>query len=109
MASDAAAESEAVRDDWGQTLTELLNEHFFAPMRQWAKQHGTKLRAQAYGMPPASISTGAQLDLPEGEGVQWRTLSQLRYGTSMAHVFGHTVASSETRSEEHTSELQSLR
>jgi hypothetical protein len=96
LASDAADESAAVRDDWGQTLTELLNEHFFAPMRQWAKEHGTKLRAQAYGMPPAAISTGAQLDLPEGEGVQWRTLSQLRYGTSMAHVFGHNVASSET-------------
>ena len=65
-------------------------------MRQWAKQLGTKLRAQAYCMPPASISTAAQLDLPEGEGVQWKTLSQLRYATSMAHVFGHNVASSET-------------
>jgi len=86
----------AVRDDWGQTLTELLDDHFFAPLRQWAAAHHTKLRAQAYGTPPAAISTGAQLDLPEGEGVQWKTLSQLRYATSMAHVFGHNVASSET-------------
>ncbi len=96
LASGASDESSAVKDDWGQTLTELLNEHFFAPMRQWAKAHGTKLRAQAYGTPPASISSAAHLDLPEGEGVQWKTLSQLRYATSMAHVFGHPVASSET-------------
>jgi hypothetical protein len=94
--SASSDDSAAVRGDWGRTLTDLLNEHFFTPLRAWAKEHGAKLRAQAYGMPPASISTAAQIDLPEGEGVQWKTLSQLRYATSMAHVFGHPVASSET-------------
>jgi hypothetical protein len=96
LASGAGDEAVAVRSDWGHTLTDLVNDHFFAPMQQWAARHGTKLRAQAYGTPPAAISTNALIDLPEGEGIQWKTLSQLRYATSSAHVLGRLVVSSET-------------
>lgn len=96
LVSGAGSDAKAIRNDWGRTLTELLDDHFFAPLHAWAAAHHTKLRAQAYGTPPASISTMSRVDLPEGEGIQWKTLSQLRYATSAAHVLGRNVVSSET-------------
>ena len=90
---DAAA---AVRHDWGQTLTELLDERFLAPLDAWAGQHGTRLRAQVYGTPPATPSSARLVDLPEGEGAGWRELAASRWSASAAHVAGVPVASSET-------------
>ena len=51
--------ADAIRHDWGQTLTELVGDEFLAPLRAWAAAHGTKLRAQVYGIPPASVSSNA--------------------------------------------------
>ena len=86
----------ALRNDWGRTLTELLNERFLAPMQQWARQHGTRFRAQGYGTPPATLSSNALADLPEGEGAQWKALSSSRWATSASHIYGVPVTSSET-------------
>jgi hypothetical protein len=88
--------TEALRNDWGRTLTELLNERFLAPMQRWAHQHGTRFRVQGYGTPPATLSSNAFADLPEGEGAQWKTLSSTRWASSAAHIYGVPVTSSET-------------
>ena len=56
-----------VREDWGRTLTELLDERFIAPLGEWARARGTRLRIQGYGIPPATVSSNAAADLPEGE------------------------------------------
>src|SRR5438045_3624128 len=71
LASGEGAKAADVRHDWGQTLTELVGEHFISPLEQWATAHGTKLRAQTYGTPPASTSSATLVDLPEGEGAAW--------------------------------------
>ena len=96
LAFDAGPETPALRHDWGQTLTELLDERFLAPVHEWAKQWGTRFRAQVYGVPPATISSSAQVDLPEGEGAQWKTLRASRWASSASHLYGHPVTSSET-------------
>ena len=96
LAVEAGPQTAALRHDWGQTLTELVGEHFVAPLQDWAHRHQTKLRIQAYGTPPATLSTYAHADLPEGEGPQWRTLSSTRWASSASHVFGRPVTSSET-------------
>jgi hypothetical protein len=93
---DAGPASAAIRHDWGQTLTELLNERFLAPMQAWARQRGAKFRIQGYGIPPATISGNAGIDLPEGEGFRWTTLTSSRWAASIGHLFGRPVISSET-------------
>jgi hypothetical protein len=93
---DAGAATAAIRHDWGQTLTELLNERFLAPLQEWASRRGAKFRIQGYGIPPATISSNAGVDLPEGEGHRWTTLTSSRWASSIGHLFGKPVISSET-------------
>jgi alpha-L-rhamnosidase len=96
LVADNDPQSAGLRHDWGQTLTELLNERFAAPMQEWAHRHRTLFRFQGYGTPPATLSTNAHADLPEGEGAQWKTLSATRWASSASHVYGRPVTSSET-------------
>ncbi len=93
---DAGTASASIRHDWGLTLTELLDERFLAPMQSWARARGTKFRIQGYGIPPATISGNAGIDLPEGEGARWTTLTSSRWASSIGHLFGRPVVSSET-------------
>jgi alpha-L-rhamnosidase len=93
---DLGEKSKAVRHDWGKTLTELFNERFATPLHEWARQKHTLLRMQAYGIPPAELSSNALVDLPEGEGWQWKSLSATRWASSASHLYGRPVTSSET-------------
>ena len=86
-----------VRHDWGQTLTELAEENYLTPLREWAHQHHTRFRSQTYGVPPVILSSNALVDLPEGEaGPQWRTFNTARWASSASHLYGRPVTSSET-------------
>jgi hypothetical protein len=88
--------AETVRRDYGRTLTELFEERFLAPMREWASAHNVKFRIQNYGMPPASLASYRNADIFDGEGFEWRTLSATRWASSASHLFGRPVTSSET-------------
>ncbi len=96
LAADRGADGAMLREDWGRTLTELLDERFIAPLGEWARARGTRLRIQGYGIPPATVSSNAAADLPEGEGHQWRELTASRWASSASHLFDKPVASSET-------------
>ncbi|HEX7959098.1 MAG TPA: glycosyl hydrolase, partial [Terriglobales bacterium] len=96
LVMDLGPQTTAVRYDWGKTLTELFNERFAIPLHEWAQQKHTLLRMQAYGIPPATLSSNALVDLPEGEGWQWKTLSATRWASSASHLYGRPVTSSET-------------
>ncbi len=96
LVGDATTATSRIRHDWGQTLTELVGDEFLDPLRTWAASRGTKLRAQVYGIPPASVSSNALVDLPEGEGAQWRELRATRWAASASHVAGTPITSSET-------------
>ena len=93
---DAGPATAAIRRDWGRTLTDLLDERFLAPMQEWATRRGTRFRIQGYGIPPATISSNAGVDLPEGEGAQWKTLRASRWAASIGHLYDRPVISSET-------------
>jgi hypothetical protein len=88
--------AEKVRHDWGQTLTELVNENYLTQINNWAIVHHTRFRSQTYGEPAVSFSSQHLAALPEGEGPQWRAFSTLRWATSANHVFGNNVSSGET-------------
>lgn len=96
LVEDIGEKTYDVRRDWGKTLTELAEENYLAPIREWAKRHGTLFRSQTYGIPPVMLSSNALVDLPEGEGAQWRGFSATRWATSASHLYGRPVTSSET-------------
>ena len=96
LVADIGPKTGDVKYDWARTLTELFNERFVARLRVWAKGKGTYLRMQAYGIPPASLSSNSLVDLPEGEGAQWKSLSATRWASSASHIYGVPVTSSET-------------
>jgi len=96
LVGDAGAETSAIRCDWGRTLTELANDHYLALLRQWADRNGTRLRCQAYGEPPVTLSSNRLVDLPEGENPDWRGFSPARLASSACHLYGKPVASAET-------------
>jgi hypothetical protein len=93
---DIGPKTQAIRHDWGRTQTELLNERFFAPMQEWARQNGTRFRIQGYGIPAATISSNSGVDLAEGEGPQWKVVRASRWASSANHIYGRNVTSSET-------------
>ncbi|WP_116810575.1 glycosyl hydrolase [Steroidobacter cummioxidans] len=86
----------AVRFDWARTLSELVDERYLKPINAWANQRGTRFRAQVYGLPPPTLSSNALVDLPEGEGADWRRFNSTRWASSAAHIYGRSVVSSET-------------
>jgi hypothetical protein len=85
-----------VRFDWARTLSELVNERYLQPIAAWARTNGTRFRAQVYGLPPPTLSSNSLVDLPEGEGADWRQFNSTRWATSAAHIYGARVASAET-------------
>jgi hypothetical protein len=96
LVADVGPKTLDIRRDWGKTLTELYNERFLMPLHEWARQHHTLLRVQNYGLPAVSLSGYANVDLPEGEGAQWRVVRGTRWASSASHIYGHQVTSSET-------------
>jgi len=93
---DIGERTASVRRDFGRTLSELYEERFLVPMREWTRANKVLLRVQNYGMPPATIASHRYLDLAEGEGWHWRTLSTARWAASASHIFDRPVTSSET-------------
>ena len=96
LTGDIAENSTAIRHDWGRTLTELADDNYLTPIREWAHEHGTLFRSQNYGTPPVALSSNALVDLPEGEGWFWRRFSPTRWAASASHLYGRPVTSSET-------------
>jgi len=96
LAGDIGPMTGAVRHDWGLTLSELCEDQYLRPLTAWARAHGTKFRSQTYGIPPVTLSSQRLVDLPEGEGAQWRRFSTTRWASSANHLYGNPVTSSET-------------
>ncbi|MBZ5627032.1 MAG: glycoside hydrolase, partial [Acidobacteriia bacterium] len=96
LAGDIGEKTGAIRHDWGKTLSELADQNYLTPLRQWAQQHETRFRSQSYGIPPVTLSSSSLVDLPEGEGTQWRHFSATRWAASASHLYGKPVTSSET-------------
>jgi hypothetical protein len=97
LIADFGDKTAQVRRDWGRTLTELAEERYLTPIREWAHKHGTLFRSQTYGTPPVLLSSNALVDLPEGEaGPYWRKFSTARWASSASHLYRRQVTSSET-------------
>jgi len=97
--TESGPQTAALRHDWGETLTELLNERFLAPYQEWCHQHHVLARVQAYGTPPAQLSSYRYVDLPEGEqgdeAGHWNHFTASRWASSAGHMYGVPVISAE--------------
>ena len=96
LVRDIGEEAEDIRHDWGRTLNELINERYLTPVREWAAQHGTRFRSQTYGIPAVSLSSNRLVDLPEGEGDNWRGFAPSRWASSASHLYQRNITSAET-------------
>ena len=96
LAQDMGPKTPDIRHDWGKTLTELVDERYLTPVREWANAHRTRFRSQTYGIPAVTLSSNALVDLPEGEGTQWRSFSPTRWASSAGHIYEKKVISAET-------------
>ena len=88
--------AEAVRHDWGQTLSDLIRENYLTPLTNFAEAHHTRFRSQTYGEPAVTLADESIPNLPEGEGPQWRHFSFTRWATSASHLYNRNVTSAET-------------
>ena len=84
-----------LRADYHRTLVELYEENFVAVCQRWAARRGVPFRIQGYGTPPATISSYRFADMFEGEGWGWREITQTRWASSAAHLYGRSVVSAE--------------
>jgi hypothetical protein len=96
LIADIGPKTLDIRRDWGKTLTELYAERFLTPLHDWAKRNRTLLRVQNYGVPAVALSSYANVDLPEGEGAQWKVVRGTRWASSASHIYDRPVTSSET-------------
>lgn len=96
LANEVDGKAREIRHDWGRTLTELFNDRFLVPMQKWAQEHHSRFRIQGYGTPPSALFSYAYVDLPEGEGYQWKGFRDARVASSASHLLGRPVTSSET-------------
>ncbi len=95
-----------VQHDYAQTLTELLNDRFLLPLQRFAHDHGVLSRVQAYGVPPATLSSYHYVDLPEGETTlgaseiqqpaPWTEITPNRIAASASRSKPHNIVSGET-------------
>ncbi len=88
-----------IRQDWGQTATEMFNDNFNKAFTKFAHENNTRFRIQGYGTPPAALSSYADCDLPEGELGGRNTVKEFsatRWASSASHLLGRPVTSSET-------------
>jgi alpha-L-rhamnosidase len=53
--------------DYRLTVSELMQENFFVPFADWARQHGLQSRIQAHGSPTDLIGSYGLADIPEAE------------------------------------------
>jgi len=99
LIADTGPQTAALRHDWGQTLTELFNQNFLEPFQTWCHQHHVLARVQAYGTPPAQLSSYRFVDLPEGEqgdeAGHWNHFTASRWASSAGHLYGAPVISAE--------------
>lgn len=96
LLSGGTPEAEAVRHDWGETLSDLIRDNYLEPLTHFAEAHHTQFRSQTYGTPAVTLADEAVANLPEGEGPQWREFSFARWASSANHLYGNDVTSAET-------------
>lgn len=85
-----------VREDYDQTVAELMLENFVTPVAEWGKANQLQLRLQAHGAPLNILSAYRRASIPETEGLYaGGRRGFLRAAASAGHQSGSRRVSSE--------------
>ena len=92
---DAHDSAPQLRYDFWRTLSELAKEEFTDPLAAWGKQHGIQVQVEAYGAPPIGLAGFQNVDIPCGEGFDWKTFTLSRWGASGGRLAGKRMIADE--------------
>jgi len=88
---------DAVRDDYRQTVSDLMAERFYGEFNRWAHDHKLLSRTQAHGSPTDVLRIYGEADIPETEDLfAWGGYDFLKMAGSAAHVYGRSIVGSES-------------
>lgn len=89
--------ADRVRADYRLTLSELMQQNFFAPFADWASRHGLLSRIQAHGSPTELIRSYGLADIPETEDLFAGVAPDLlKTARAAADIYGKKWVSSES-------------
>lgn len=87
----------AVREDYRQTVSELITERFYEHFNQWAHEHKLLSRTQAHGAPADVLRIYGEADIPETEDLYDEGgYDFLKMAASAAHIYGRAIVGSES-------------
>jgi len=90
-------DSDRVRQDYWQTVSDLWIDNFFAPLVNWLHAQGLIARVQAHGAPVDLLKAYGLADIPETEQLYADgKMEFLKAASSAAHVNGRKVVSAES-------------
>jgi hypothetical protein len=88
---------DAVRDDYRQTVSDLMAERFYGQFNKWAHDHKLLARTQAHGSPTDVLRVYGEADIPETEDLfADGGYDFLKMAGSAAHVYGRAIVGSES-------------
>lgn len=86
-----------VREDYRQTVSDLMTERFYAQFNKWAHDHKLLSRTQAHGSPTDVLRVYGESDIPETEQLFWGGgYDFLKMAASAANVYGRSIVGSES-------------
>ncbi len=88
-------EARQVRHDFWQALSDMAVQNFVKPLQEWCHGKGIPLSMEPYGVPPVTLGASRYVDVPVGEGYDWRCLNLTRWTSSGAHLYGRNVVGAE--------------
>lgn len=88
---------ERVRNDYWQTVSDMMVDNFYQPFADWAAQNKLLARVQAHGSPTDVARVYGLADIPETEDLyDMGRYDFLKMAASASHVYGHKIAASES-------------
>jgi hypothetical protein len=91
-----------VRQDFLETVSDLMIERHFDRMREWAGKHGLKTMVEAHGSMTDTLRAYGAADVPDGETI-WEfkeehevNIRNRRVASSAGHLYGKPVIAAES-------------
>jgi hypothetical protein len=91
-----------IRQDFLQTVSDLMIDRHFNRMREWAAKHGMKTMVQSHGSMTDTLRAYGAADVPDGETI-WEfkeehevNIRNRRVASSAGHLYGRRVIAAES-------------
>jgi hypothetical protein len=94
---DISGVGDRVRQDYWQTVSDLMIENFYSPFIQWAANNNLLSRVQAHGSPTDLLRVYGESSIPETEDLYDNgRYDFLKMSSSAADLYGRKIVSSES-------------